>query len=262
MKKMTLEQFKRSNKVRRVTLAKKAGMSMDEYIKSLTTSSLDESKQSFIKELDRVVDTKKVIHNVVLLDSSGSMRGSKYRNALLGIEEELKTVSSTTDTTIYHYLYDFLDSDNSLNEKYAKVEGFALSEIRLNATGFGTPLYKSITELLLTLSIIPKHERVLVKIYTDGDNNREHEYLIRCRDLINKCNNENFTITFVATEDDMDNIVRRLQLDSSNTLTVSNTGDGFKEAFSKSLVATQDYVTKVENNEEVSSGFYKSIGKL
>ena len=258
---MTLENFKKSNKVRRESVAKKAGMSVEDYIKTLTIEKVCETKKTLTKK-DKVVSTKKVIHNVVLLDSSGSMRGAKYENAILGIKEELRTITSTKDTTIYHYLYDFLDRDRSLNDKYTNKESVDIDVIPFKANGDETPLYKSIVNLLTILHTIPKNEKILVKIYTDGDNNCEYEYLKRCSDLIKRCNNENFTVTFVATRFDLNKIIKNLYLDDSNTLAVDNTGDGFKKAFDKSLIATIDYVTKVEKNEDVSSGFYKSVGKL
>lgn len=258
---MTLENFKKSNKVRRESIAKKAGMSVEEYIKTLSTDKVCETKKILTKK-DKVVSAKKVIHNVVLLDSSGSMRGAKYNNSISGITAELASVKSNNETTIYHYLYDFLDSDKVLVERYSKKESFSFDFRQLRPVGDCTPLYISLFILLTKLSAIPESERVLVKVYTDGGDNDSWDKQIPCAELIKSLSKKNFTITFVATESDMKNIVRDLQLDDSNTLTVSNTGDGFKKAFSKSLSATMDYVAKVENNEEVSSGFYKSVGKL
>ena len=258
---MTLENFKKSNKVRRESIANKAGMSVEEYIKTLSTDKACETKKILTKR-DEVIPTKKVIHNVVLLDSSGSMRGAKYNNSINGITTELAYINSDSETTIYHYLYDFLDSDKVLVERYSKKESFSFDFRQLLPVGNSTPLYTSLFTLLTKLSSIPESEKILVKVYTDGANNGSWDKQIQCAELIKSLSKKNFTITFVATESDMKNIVRDLQLDDSNTLTVSNTGDGFKKAFSKSLIATMDYVTKVENNEEVSSGFYKSVGKL
>lgn len=258
---MTLENFKKSNKVRRESIAKKAGMSVEEYIKFLYTDKVCETKKILTKK-DKVVSTKKVIHNVVLLDSSGSMSGAKYNNSISGITAELAHINSDSETTIYHYLYDFLDSDKVLVERYSKKESFSFDFRQLCPVGNSTPLYTSLFTLLTKLSDIPESEKVLVKVYTDGENNGSWDKQIPCAALIKFLGKKNFTITFVATENDMKNIVRDLQLDDSNTLTISNTGDGFKKAFDKSLIATMDYVSKVENNEEVSSGFYKSVGKL
>ena len=258
---MTLENFKKSNKVRRESIAKKAGMSVEEYIKTLSTDKVCETKKILTKK-DKVISTKKVIHNVVLLDSSSSMRGAKYNNSISGITAELASVKSNNETTIYNYLYDFLDYNKVLVERYSKQESPEFSWLKLQPIGNSTPLYTSLFTLLTKLSIIPESEKVLVKVYTDGENNGSWDKQTSCAELIKSLSKKNFTITFVATESDMKNIVRDLQLDDSNTITVSNTGDGFKEAFSKSLSATRDYVTKVEKNEDVSSGFYKSVGKL
>ena len=258
---MTLENFKKSNKVRREAIAKKVGMSVEEYIKFLSTDKVCETKKILTKKY-KVVSAKKVIHNVVLLDSSRSMRGAKYNNSISGITAELESVKSNNETTIYNYLYDFLDSSKVLVNRYSKQESPEFNWSKLQPIGNSTPLYTSLFTLLTKLSDIPESEKVLVKVYTDGENNGSWDKQIPCAELIKSLSKKNFTITFVATENDMKNIVRDLQLDDSNTLTVSNTGDGFKKAFDKSLIATKDYVAKVENNEEVSSGFYKSVGKL
>ena len=58
---MTLENFKKSNKVRRESIAKKAGMSVEEYIKFLSTDKVYEIKKILTKK-DKVVSAK-ISHN-------------------------------------------------------------------------------------------------------------------------------------------------------------------------------------------------------
>ena len=140
---MTLENFKKSNKVRRESIAKKAGMSVEEYIKTLSTDKVCETKKILTKK-DEVISTKKVIHNVVLLDSSGSMRGAKYNNSINGITTELAHINSDSETTIYHYLYDFLDSDKVLVKRYSKQESPEFNWLKLQPIGNSTPLYTSL----------------------------------------------------------------------------------------------------------------------
>jgi len=244
----------RANKDRKLRLAIKAGYSsIEEYKEDLELLIKNSDKE------DDVVASKKIIHNVIISDASGSMNGSKYSNTKNGIELEIKEFKSNNEITVLHSLYEFVERGN-LKNPYKDSEN--PKPTFCGAKGGNTPLWSSIVTVLKAFQNVPKEEKVLVKIFTDGGNNTDYGYEEECRNLIKKLNNENFTITFVATVYDMPQITRIMKLDKSNTLTIENSGTGFETAYKTSLTATKSYATKVVKGEDVKFGFYKEVRTL
>lgn len=248
-----LADLKRSNKVRKLKLAERNGYSTIEDYKKALEDSID----GFLKTTKEEVKERKVIHNVIISDASGSMNGPKYECAINGIRIETDTLRSSSEIQYLHSLFEFVDRTHPLSIPYKDEENPKPSFT--GAIGWNTPLWKSIVTVLNYFKHVPESEQVLVKIFTDGDNNAEGQYKNECKDLIKELNSKNFTITFVATKNDMSNIIREMDLDESNTLTVDNTGEGFEKAFSKSLEATRSYSSKVVKGEDVKFGFYKEL---
>lgn len=245
--------FKKSNKKRRLQIANKFGFATAEvYQAYLEGKPYPEGNVS--------TPTKKVIiHNVIISDASGSMVGNKYSNTIAGIKKELLVFNSDAETTVLHSLFEFVDTRCGIVNPYLDVENPVPSFY--GAIGGNTPLWWAIVEVLNKFKSVPKSEKVLVKIFTDGNNNAESGYVNTCKALIKELNLQNFTITFVATERDMLGIIQALDLNESNTLTVENSGAGFEEAYSKSLVATMSYRASAVKNEDVKFGFYKKLVK-
>jgi hypothetical protein len=77
--------------------------------------------------------------------------------------------------------------------------------------------------------------------------------------LINHVKTRGFTVTFVGTKNDVDNVVRQLSIDSTNTLVHDNTARGVQDAFFNTIGSTMTYASKVAKGEDVSRGFYKKI---
>lgn len=248
-----LADLKRSNKVRKLKLAERNGYSTIEEYKKALEDSIDDFSETTKGE----VKERKVIHNVIISDASASMGGPKYENTKLGIKKELKELQSNSEIQYLHSLFEFVDRTHPLSIPYKDEENPKPSFV--GAVGGSTPLWKSIVTVLNYFKYVPESEQVLVKIFTDGNNNAEGQYKNKCKNLIKELNSKNFTITFVATKNDMSNIIREMDLNESNTLTVDNTGKGFEKAFSKSLEATKSYSSKVVKGEDVKFGFYKEL---
>lgn len=252
IKEKLLFDFKKSNKTRRLQLAKKFGFSTsEEYLAYLTNNIIVEI------EADLPAKEKAIIHNVILSDASGSMDGTKYSRTIEGIKTELKEVTSTKDVTILHSLYEFVDTRRGVITVYKDLE--KPSPTFYGAIGNNTPLWWAIVQVLEQFKNVPEKEKVLVKVFTDGDNNERYNYRTICKDLIKDLNTKNFTITFVATEQDMGKIISDMDLDNSNTLAVENSGEGFRTAYAAALDATIEYSKKVVKGEDVTLGFYKKL---
>ena len=198
------------------------------------------------------------VHNVNILDGSGSMAGSKYDNACAGIRLDFETCKNEGfksftfvefnnggDITTHHFMSDFNVA------------------LKFNGTRGGTPLYQTIGETLeRLLNEVPKEDKVLVKIFTDGEENESRGKYANpsaLKALIATCESRGFTITFIGTKDDTAYIVRHLNIDVSNTLVHDNTGEGVKMSFQTQAFATTQYRKSLEEGEDVSRGFYSKV---
>jgi len=100
---------------------------------------------------------------------------------------------------------------------------------------------------------------VLVKIFTDGENNWKRSLEANAIEAIKTLQQQGITVTFVGTKEDVSRIQRTFGIDESNTLVHDNTGKGVQEAFEKTRGATQAYTKNVVAGNDVSRGFYKNI---
>lgn len=261
VKQKLLEDFKRSNSERKEKLAKKYGFNTSaEYLAYLNNG--PEVSEHDIQE----VEVKPTIHNVVLLDATGSMQGSKYNNSIKGIQTELDWLKTQNDVNYTETIVEFIQEGYPGSVKTNKICFIKdPNKVDLNfvgANGNNTPLYAAINDIIeLVIPKVKDSDKVLLKIYTDGDNNRLRQYLGYCKQLIKDVQSKNFTVTFVGTKADLGRIIKDLDLDKSNCLEIENTGEGFEKAFEQSFISTQTYAKKVLAKEDVSVGFYKSIVK-
>lgn len=247
--------YKKANKNYKKQLAEKHNLSHKEIVEKYY-----HRKTSIVKDI-----AVKAIHNVIILDNSGSMWGNKFRNALAGVENmisELRKEKLPIYQTFAHF-----DNTRSIYNgvpviSHSKValSGFVIPKLIANTA---TPLYATIIKTLQNINDSHcEDEKVVIHIFTDGgDNKFSLRELETCKELIEKYKDK-FTITFIGTRRDVRNMTATLGVDESNTLVHTNTGGDIKKALEKTVLATKSYVKKVEKGEEVLTGFYKQTGEL
>lgn len=258
-----LAKFMKSNKQRRKRVAEKKGFTSEGYIKYL---------KDCITGVKRAKTSKEdlVIHNVHLLDNSGSMTGRKFVNAEAGINIEIEKLRGDTDTNYIQTFAHFNNSEPHIAAVRQSIKYFEMPKLSLYNN---TPLYRTIIKLLTEVMNHHKEgERVLIKIFTDGEENdwnsnrrrteSEPTNLEKAAKIIAKAEDLGFTVTFVGTKRDVAYIQRTLKIDESNTLVHNNTPEGVKYAFHETMCATEAYVENVKEGKDVLKGFYKSTKTL
>jgi uncharacterized protein YegL len=269
-----LANFKKSNKEGKLRLAKQFNFKSSEEFLEFLNGKLGVS----IKGKSKVGDTKgrkkpapvainaspsTVIHNVHILDASSSMFGEKFNNALAGINKEIeelkkdKTVNYTQTTVIFSY-YNQIKTVSLLKpiSEVHTIEGIASGN---------TALYDAVGSTLQTLQAnIRKGDKVIVKIFTDGEENDSHRFsAYSVGEMIKNLELEGFTITFVGTKRDVNTAISKLKIDPTNTLVHDNTAKGVTDSFQTSTVATMSYARDVKAGKKVTKGFYtKRTGTL
>ena len=235
--------------------------------------------------LKPVDNSKPTIHNVHILDASSSMLdNSKYLSAISGIEEEMKMLKENKDVNFTQTIVEFKTETDLNNVSFAhqfihKIKiikhcvGKALHEvvnIKWDKPSGLTPLYQAVGEVIEDiLRIKADKDAVLVKIFTDGAHNINHGKYSNVSDLkqlmdkVQKDNN--FTITFVGTDFDVEKIIQSTGVSRGNTMSHDNTQLGVKMSFaslsnntalySKSIArgasgTTMDFFAQEEENSK------------
>lgn len=201
------------------------------------------------------------VHNVTILDGSGSMSGPKYDNACAGIKLDFETCKNEGFKSFT--FVEFNDDSPVEITTHCFMESFDNVKLKFNGADSGTPLYYTVGQTLeRLLKEVPKTDKVLVKIFTDGKNTKhDGKYCTpeELSPLIATCESRGFTITFIGTKQDTFDIIRNLKIDVSNTLVHDNTGKGVKRSFQTQASATTQYRKSLEEGDDVSRGFYSKV---
>ena len=210
---------------------------------------------------------KPIIHNVFIIDRSGSMSGSKYISAIKSVKTELELLSKDENSVFKNYVVEF---DNSY-EQPLRIKTHLWNSLdtqfkEAGASG-GTPLYNTMGTIFKKLeSELKSDDRVLIKIFTDGgdtDNNKGEWNSNSIGVYTNKLININkWTITVNCTLTDKYAILK-MGIPESNILCHNNTAEDIERVSSLRTMSSLSYSKSVSMNvsaDELKSNFYsKSI---
>ena len=205
--------------------------------------------------------SKARIHNVFIVDASGSMSGGKYVNAITGLNELLVSIANDTDSENTATIVEFEDHN-------IKTRLDVATKIPKTYKGMGTggmtPLNQAIGE---TLEYIVKtrkdkydvSDKILVNVFTDGgENSSQGKYRNpdNLSSYIKELESQGVTVTFIGTKEEVAYAVQTLSMDISNTLIHNNTAADVKRSFDKTILSRQMYSKSVARGEDVSVNFY------
>jgi Mg-chelatase subunit ChlD len=205
--------------------------------------------------------TKERILNVFIVDASGSMQGSKYINAINGVNELLKSISQDTDTDNNVLIVEF--EGHNIKRRLELNEPIPTIYKGMGTDGM-TPLNQAIGETLEYVYNERKknfdvNNKVLVSIFTDGGENSssgKYKNPEALSQYIKELENDGFTITFIGTKQEVNYAIQTLSMDSSNTEVHDNSARGIAASFEKTLRARVQYSKSVSRGEDVKADFY------
>lgn len=210
------------------------------------------------------METKK-IHNLIILDASGSMT-TIYNQALAGVNETLETIRQA-----YHdmpeqmqavTLASFADGGEPLQTIFNNVP---INEVR-NITRHDyklrgcTALYDAIGE---TTSDLERHvmadDKVLVTIITDGEENDSRKWSQRkVKDHVARLRAKGWVFTYIGANQDV--VVEASKVGVSNSLKFEATVEGTMEMFETESRARRNWNERVYRGEEdIEERYYESI---
>lgn len=217
----------------------------------------EEVKKEEIKKTSRAKVKRPLIHNVHILDVSFSMNGEKYRSALDSIKKEVELLSkeSNADYTETYMEFSGPEHMNLIRYKVPMKEVNISSKGCITNTAMNDAIGFTLRRLLEDK--MSDNEKVLVKIFTDGEENAsQKETYETIKTLIKECEDKGFTITFIGTHKDVSTVVKRMSIPLSNTLSHDNTSKDIIRTMSMSFMATTNYTDNVLQGKDVKENFY------
>ena len=178
-----------------------------------TTQSETESSNINVPE-----ETKRV-HNLIILDESGSMQ-SIYQPALTGVNETLQTIreAQKEHENQTHFVSLIAFDSGHYNEIYNHIAAEKAIDITQDQyrPGGCTPLYdamgRSINELRPN---VVKGDVVLVTVITDGYENASREYNSKAiKSLVEAMKKEGWVFTYIGANQDVEAVAASMSIDN------------------------------------------------
>lgn len=203
----------------------------------------------------QTVDDKIKVHNLIILDESGSMM-SIYYPALTGVNETLQTIReaqkehpdqehfvtlATFDTTHYNKIY-----HNTPAEKAIGITGE-----QYRPCG-GTPLYDAMGKAINELRTkVAKGDIVLVTIITDGYENASQEYDGKAiKSLVEAMRKEGWVFTYIGANQDVDAVAESMAI--NNRMAFCASAAGTKAMFEKESRSRKRFFGKIQHSMKCS----------
>ncbi|MBN9313510.1 MAG: hypothetical protein BGO40_05670 [Chryseobacterium sp. 39-10] len=201
------------------------------------------------------------IHNVIILDESGSMMSIKnqiisgfnettqsIRNAQKNFPQQEHTVSVITFNGEAIKTLHLCDSVDQLKE----------IDANLYQPDDATPLFdaigKAVAQLNSKIDTQVEHH-VLVTILTDGEENDSREFTGKdIKKIIENLKEKNWTFTYIGTDHDVDAIALKLSI--TNTLIFEKNDEGIDKMFQKEQSARNKYYAKINRKEDTKGDFF------
>lgn len=208
------------------------------------------------------METKHQVHNLIILDESGSM-GSIKKTIIQGFNEIVQTVKGIELNFPEQEHFISLVAFNGLGQKVLhftepvnKLEQIDEEKYQPAAS---TPLYDamgfSFTMLRKVLEFKPDHN-VLVTILTDGEENASKEYSGRdIKKMIEELKLNRWTFTYIGTDHDVEKFAASISI--TNTLVFHKNEKDMKAMFVKEQSSRQAYSEKIRHKRDTNEDFYK-----
>lgn len=178
----------------------------------------------------------------ILLDRSGSMSGTRWRNAIESINSYVAGFTeNNVDVDITLVAFDSLNTVSGSNaltagsysttmrfqilrEKVSSLNWLNLAENEASPTG-GTPLFDA-TARIIDMAEASKDDKVAIVIVTDGDENTSTEYkLAQITARIDECKKKNWEVLFLGNEFNPERLAVSMGLDATKFASVTQSVD-------------------------------------
>lgn len=203
---------------------------------------------------DRTPKGIKEIHNLIILDRSGSMM-TIADQAIAGVNETVGTIKATSkanDICQYVTITSFCGCSTTDFCKNARAENVSPMTAKDYQPCCSTPLYDAMGNSLTALREVVKNRTdaaVSVTIITDGYENASRKWNgPQIKALIELLKADGWLFAFIGANQDMEEIKFSLSID--NTMAFEATPDGTAQMFEKERRARQAWVSRAKTATE------------
>jgi len=210
---------------------------------------------------------KHQVHNLIILDESGSMESIKS-TIIQGFNELVQTIQGVEkqQPELKHFIT--FVSFNSLGLKFhhfvdpvSNLKQIDDKNYQPNAL---TPLYDalgfSINKLKLHLQDRTDYN-VLVTVLTDGLENASKEFSgSDIKKLVEELKQNHWTFTYIGTDHDVESAA--ISISINNTMIFEKNEDDIKKMFKKEKLARVRYCHDILYDLKVNNNYYRDIDKL
>lgn len=252
------------------SIFKKGGKSMADNTsnESTITSAVeplveDKKEESISAESDKAIPKeKKRVHNLIILDESGSMQ-SIYQPALTGVNETLQTIreSQKENEDQTHFVSLIAFDSGHYNQIYCNAPAEKAIDITQEQyrPGGCTPLYdamgRSINELRPD---VVKGDVVLVTVITDGYENASREYNGKAmKSLVEAMKKEGWVFTYIGANQDVEAVAASMSID--NRLAFDADDESTVAMFEHEKRSRKRFFSKLSRNMpmcDLSTGYF------
>lgn len=213
------------------------------------------------------MQNKHQVHNLIILDESGSMSSIKSLiingfnelvQSVKGIEEQFPEqehlISMVSFNDLGNKTLHFINPVNKLD---------AINDDNYNPSSL-TPLYDamgfSISKLKQYLEGKESYS-VLVTILTDGEENASKEYTgLAIRNLVDELKSQNWTFTYIGADHDIEKMAATINI--YNTMSFDKSDLGIKRMFARETSSRVKYSLSIRNEKILNDDFYATVDEI
>jgi len=207
------------------------------------------------------METKHQVHNLIILDESGSMESIK-KSIIQGFNEIVQTVKGIEKEFPEQEHFISLVTFNGFGNKIlhfidpaSKLEQIDEKRYQPNAS---TPLYDAMGFSFAKLRQVVENVtdyNVLVTILTDGEENASKEYTgIAIKKLIEELKLNRWTFTYIGTDHDVEKFAASISI--TNTIHFQKNEADMKKMFVKEQSSRYNYSQNIREKKDTSNDFY------
>lgn len=198
--------------------------------------------------------SKKQIHNLIILDESGSMDSVK-ETTIQGLNETVQTIKGLSEKYPNQEHYITFVTFNGLGKKLVHFADKVSELNEIDGRNYNpsslTPLFDamgfSINKLRNYLEGKTDYD-VLVTILTDGEENASKEYSGKdIKKLVEELGEGNWTFTYMGTDHDVEKMADRMSI--QNRMRFSKNDEDLKKMLSMDRSSRDVYYQKVNYND-------------
>lgn len=210
------------------------------------------------------MEKKDQVHNLIILDESGSMMSIK-NFIISGFNELVQTIKGIEQEYPDQEHFISFITFNGLGSNHNKILHFIDPVSKLREINDGayqpngsTPLYDAIgfavNKLDQVVSKLPACN-VLVTIMTDGEENASREFSgPAINALIKEKKEKGWTFTYIGADHDIESAAGRIAV--NNTMTFTKSVKGVEEMFRKERASRAAYSKRIHDKEKGDFDFY------